>query len=311
MKMTTTRITASVAALMTMMIAGGCDTTAPSDHRPEFVVESYQVAGEPLAPIRLSRTAAVNATYDFNALAVAGADISVLLLATDGHIERPFAYHMVPGESGVYVADEPHIVLPLRTYRLVASDPASGTKLTAETIVPGDFTVARTARERVVYQSTEQFELDVTPSLYPGRQSYYIFSVEALDAHIPMLTPFYRAIITPNNDDDEDELKNYIVLESTIINEANYNENPDSTLTIRLPWFAVAFFGRNRVTASAIDDNVYDFVRSQSVQRGGSTLSPGEIPNVIEHVEGGRGLFGSLARVTLEVVIDRPPLAGE
>lgn len=297
-------------SFMAMLIVGGCDTTAPSDHVSELVVESFQAAGESLATVRLSRTAAVNTLYDFAALAVAGVEVNVQLLSSDGSIEQNFAYHMVPGERGVYVADDSDLVLPLRTYRLLVTDPASGTYLTAETLVPGGFSVARTTRDHVVYQSTEQFELEVTPSLYPGRQSYYIFSVEALDAHIPMLTPFYRAIITPNNDGDEDELRDYIIVESPIINEENYEVNPDETLTIRLPWVAVAFFGRNRVTVNAIDNNVYDFVRSQAVQQGGSTLSPGEIPNVIEHVDGGRGLFGSFARVTLDVFVDRPPLIG-
>lgn len=48
---------------------------------------------------------------------------------------------------------------------------------------------------------------------------------------------------------------------------------------------------------------MYDFVRSESVQLGGSTLSPGEIQNVITHVEGGLGIFGSLASDTIQTYI--------
>jgi hypothetical protein len=93
------------------------------------------------------------------------------------------------------------------------------------------------------------------------------------------------------------------ITNSPIINEGNYDINQDGTLTIRLPWIAVAFFGENRLTASALDDNLYDFIRTQTVQQGGSTLSPGEIPNVIERIEGGTGVFGSFARSSYVVRI--------
>ena len=95
------------------------------------------------------------------------------------------------------------------------------------------------------------------------------------------------------------------ITESPIINEGNYEINENGTITVKLPWLAVAFFGPNRLTANALDDNMFDFIRSQTVQQGGSTLAPGEIPNVIDRVEGGTGIFGSLARSSYEVLITR------
>ena len=41
---------------------------------------------------------------------------------------------------------------------------------------------------------------------------------------------------------------------------------------------AIIFYGPNRIFANALDDNLYDYIRSQSIQQGGSTFSPGEIP---------------------------------
>jgi hypothetical protein len=55
-----------------------------------------------------------------------------------------------------------------------------------------------------------------------------------------------------------------------------------------------------------VDDNIFDFVRSHTVQQGGSTLSPGEIPNVLDRVEGGTGIFGSSAQITYETFVKRP-----
>ena len=53
-------------------------------------------------------------------------------------------------------------------------------------------------------------------------------------------------------------------------------------------------------------DFIYDFLRSQSVQLGGSSISPGEIPNVIYNIEGGIGVFGSIAADTIQTNITRP-----
>ena len=58
--------------------------------------------------------------------------------------------------------------------------------------------------------------------------------------------------------------------------------------------------------ANAIDDNLYDFVRSQIIQQGGSTFAPGEIPNILERVNGAHGVFGSYARVSFDLFVKRP-----
>jgi hypothetical protein len=50
---------------------------------------------------------------------------------------------------------------------------------------------------------------------------------------------------------------------------------------------------------------MYDFIRSQTAQQGGGGFTPGSIPNVIETVEGGGGLFGSMASVRSEIFVDR------
>ena len=89
-------------------------------------------------------------------------------------------------------------------------------------------------------------------------------------------------------------------------NEDNYDVNPDGTLTIRYPWLGITFYGPNRLIANALDDNLYDFIRSQSVQQGGSTFAPGEIPNPLARVNGAHGVFGSYARVSFDLFVIRP-----
>ncbi len=282
-----------------MLLLAGCDSTSPSDHVPEVVVESYLLAGERLPEVRVSRSTAVDEVYVFEENAVGNASVRILLLAVDGSIDVVYEYDAMNQSPGVYLPASVDNVLPERTYRLEIQVPGEAEAVTAETLVPGAFELVAANADTIVYQGASQLELDVTRSVYPGRQSIYIFSTESLQPVADLLTPFYRDIAG----DDDDDVASLRITNSPLINEANYDVNPDGTLTIRLPWIAVAFFGQNRLTASALDDNLFDFIRTQSVQQGGSTLSPGEIPNVIEHIDGGTGVFGSYARSSFVVNI--------
>ncbi len=140
-----------------------------------------------------------------------------------------------------------------------------------------------------------------------------MFTLESLDPRIENLTPLYLDAIYEINADeafdpdslDAGELEDFFLNASPPINEGNYTINSDPTLTIALPWFAIAFYGPSRVYTSAIDNGIFDFMRYQQVQQGGSTLSPGEIPNVLDHIEGGRGVFGSMSRVSTVVNVVR------
>lgn len=307
------RCSATAAAFVAVLALAGCDATAPVDHEPRYVVESYQVAGENMRQVRLSRTSPIGVVYDVTRLAVGNARVRIDLLAADGSVEASTPFRERSNEPGVYVPAVPTLpqILPERTYRLeITTFGDSPDRITAETTVPGLFRIERANADTVVYQGPQQFSLDVTKSVFPGRQSVFVFSTEALDPGLDNLTNLYRDIIDPDPEAPPEEIENdlddFYVTTSPPVNEGNYDVNPDGTLTIRLPWFAVAFFGPQRVTPNAVDDNVFDFLRSQGIQQGGSTLSPGEIPNVLDHIDGGTGIFGSFARVSAEVYIKRP-----
>jgi len=285
-------------ALAALALVTGCDGLGASSEPPPAVVEAYFVAGESLGTVRLSRTGDIDEVYDHGALAIRDAEVAVERLETGGTVSERFGY--VHDRDGVYQAvDEAAVVEPETTYRLSATLP-DGSVLTSDTTVPGAFEIRRVNATSVEYQSSEQFEVDVTRSASPGRQTIFVFSIAALEPFEANLTPVYEDLISV---DDLEEIR---VTESPPISEENYDENDDGTLTIRLPWLAVAFYGPNDVSANAIDDNLYDFLRSQLVQQGGSTFAPGEIPNLLDRVDGGAGVFGSLARVTARVEIERP-----
>lgn len=272
-----------------------CGEYVQDDYEQKYVVESFQVAQEPLADVRITTTGKIDDRLNLTANSVNNATVKVSLLKSDGSIDQSFNY--VSSGAGYYRYTGTHRVLPSRTYRL---DAVIGTStISAKTAVPDTMSVLNTNGTRFTYQQ-EQVALTISPSVNPNRNSYFIFTVEAQEPNLSNLTSFYQA--SYERDPDQIPPVRYA---SPILNDGNYTVNADGSFNIQLPWLAVVYYGRNRGYINAIDDNLYDFFRSQSVQRGGGVISPGEIPNAIYHVDGGIGVFGSYAKAYHDVVIER------
>lgn len=293
------RITAMLLFLVSVFLLAGCDLYEQDEYEEFYVVESYLVVNATLPQVRVSRTLPVNEEYSFAKAAIGDATVKVQLLDEAGNPPVNYAYEQQT--EGIYTSvDSQTIVQGARRYRLLVSLP-NGDSVQAETLVPGNFRTLRVNADTVTYQGDPQFKITTTPSEYPGRQTYFIFTVNVVDPAEENLTPLYADFI-----DDDDELSDFFVNSSGIINEQNYVRNTDNSLTVRLPWIGIAFYNANDVIINAIDDNMYDFLRSQDVQTGGAALPPGEIQNVIYNVEGGIGIFGSMASDTNRVFVNRP-----
>lgn len=283
-----------------------CNVYPQDDYEEFYVVESYLVANRQLPQVRLSTTVPADEVYDFEEAAVNNAIIEVRLLANgpESSVEQSFTYSNA--EPGIYQPDQNHAVIPGRTYQLHISFPGSNDVITAQTIIPGSFEILGGVAESVVYQSTQQLEITLSESSYPGRQNIFVFNAISFEPDAEDLTPFYSDVFQ-DSDDPEEDITLLSNNSSGIINEGNFEVNPDGSVTVKYPWIGIAFYGLNDIVANTLDDNVYDFVRSQQVQLGGSTLSPGEIQNVIYHVDGGIGVFGSLASDTVTTNVERNP----
>lgn len=294
------RLPAAASVLLVLALVA-CDAVDPAPPDAGYVVEAYLEASEMLPQVRVSRTAAVGVPYDFERLAVTNARVTIHLLDAAGTAERTYPYRDIPEQPGVYRPARFGHVMPSRTYALEVVLENEARTITARTRVPALIRLGGVNADTVVYQSTDQFVLRIRRDEQRERQGYFIFATEAMDARVEHLTPFARDLYDRGNV-SLDELRQGA---SPILNEANYDVEDDSTLAIRFPWLAVLFYGPNRVTANALDDNLYDLIRTQSVQRGGSTLSPGEIPNILEHIDGGTGIFGSFARASFDIYVRR------
>ncbi len=299
--------TLPILILVILFLSGGCNPYKQDSYHQQYVVESYLVAGNPLPQVQLFTTIPAGQKYDFEDIAVRGADVQIQLLNDDGNTEKTYDYEMY--SEGFYVPADTGTVRSQREYRLLIRVPGDSATIEASAIVPESFHLTGSPPDTVIYQSADGIPLTITKSAYPGRQNIYIFSTVAVGGLDTLrLTPFYRDIFTQQSDQDDGDkisLSDYRINASPIVNEANFTPNSNGTLTIKWPWIGIAYYGKNKLVINAIDDNIYDFVRSQSVQTGGNTLPPGQIQNAIMHVKGGIGIFGAMATDTAEVYIKR------
>lgn len=293
--------------LVLLAALAGCDL-AEEDFQPQVVVDGFLVAGEILPTVRLSETAPIEAVYSFEAFALSGAEVQVALLGEGGAVEQVYPFRELEDLAGHYgvATFPPPRVRPGRRYRVEAQLPdrpdlvPEGLAVRAETTVPDSFRVVTPPPDTVAYDiDAPSPALDVTPSTVPGRQAVFLFNIQALDPDAYGLTPTLAELIASTDAEPGD----FVETASPLLNEGNYDRNPDGTLTIRVPWLSIAFFGPNRFTANALDDALYDFLRSRNAQFNPSTLAPGEIQGVLSNVENGTGVFGSIARVSVEVFI--------
>jgi hypothetical protein len=289
--------------LTTLLLFISCEIYSQDEYEEIIVVEAYMIANRQLPEVRVSRTMPVDIEYNFDDSAISGATVLVSLLDESGNREQTFAYLPVQPGSGVYnPAIFNHTVLPGRTYRLEIEFLNRPESIRAETTIPGQVSIINEIREEVIYQSEEQLEIVLAPSDNTVSQNIFVFDSITLDPAEDNMTPFYSAAVRNGNAKVEDFINN----SSGLINEGNFTLNADRSISLKFPWIGVAFYGDNLIVTNSVDQNLADLVRSQEVQLGGSTLSPGEIPNLIYNIDGGIGIFGSISTDTVQTRFLRP-----
>jgi len=288
--------------ILSLFVITGCESLSQDEYEEFFVIESYAVAGRPLPSITIKRTGEATELFDDEALRVNDATVQLVRLDENDNVVQEFEY-ILDGDKGVYSANnQTEVVQAGGTYQFIAEVPGADEQIRATTIVPDSFDIISEIPVQLVYQGEEQLEITITNTTPEFRQNVFVFSTVAQEPLEENLTPFYKASF----DDDNIDLDDVIINSSGLINEGSFDINPDNTITLRFPWLGVAFYGENVVVIDSVDENLFDLVRSQEVQLGGSTLSPGEIPNVLYNTEGAIGIFGSMATDTVSTRFVRP-----
>lgn len=289
--------------LTLLLTAAGCDILNQDSYQEYIVIESYAYAGMPYPEILITRTLPANMAYAEADAAISQATVRLSKVGVNGETMDAAEYTPSETRPGWYLpAGNDQIIQAETTYRFDIEIPGNK-PIRAETTVPALIDFVSDLPAEVPYQGEKQLELVLNSPVQSAFSTYYLFNSTALEPSMENLTPFYRAAV---DGDDESDYTDYIVTNSGLISENNFDRNSDGTITFEYPWIGVSFYGPNRLVAYSVDKNTYDLVRTQSVQLGGSNLSPGEIPNVIYNVEGALGIFGSMSADTAFTSFTRP-----
>jgi hypothetical protein len=287
--------------LMLLPAVVSCELYKQDAYVEQYVVDAWLVALEPMPAIRLSTTSPINERFTLENRGVNNAEVVVKRVASGGQVLEIFPFS--PSGNGVYTpartAEPKPLIEPNAIYELEILIGPERHRISAKTVIPDTFMVVSLNATELVYQGQEQFTLELTPSVAPNRMTWYIFTGSTLAPETAELTPFYAGLNDPRED--------FFVVSSGILNENSTRNNGSDLVELVFPWIGVAFYGPNRISASAVDQNIYDFIRSANVQLGAPNQSPGEIENLIYNIEGGIGIFGSYATASVEVEVLKPP----
>jgi len=285
-----------------LLFIAACEQYNQDTFEEFVVVESYAVANDSLPDVFVRTTARAELQYIASDLVIENANVQIVLLDESGSEEQVFGYIFSSEQQKYIPQNQTHRMLPKRTYRLDVNFDDRPEVIQATTIIPDDFEVINEIPESLFYQGDNQLELVLSETEQTQSQNVFVFTAIALHARLDNMTPFYFA----STEEDGVEVSDFQVNSSGLINEDNFTRNADGTINLKYPWLGVAFYGETRIVTQSVDKNIADLVRSQDVQLGGSTLSPGEIPNLIYNVEGGIGVFGSLASDTVTTIFLNP-----
>lgn len=294
-------ISFTIGFLVLLFMNVSCDIYNQEDYQEYIVVEAYAVANRPLPEIHISTTSPVEVAYNREFQILQNANVRITRLDDDGNDAEVFNYFFSLTNNS-YITPSFHEIIPNSTYRLDIDFNNRPEVIRAFTIVPDEFRILNELPSEVIYQSDELLEVTVSAPKRTNFKNVFVFSTIAENPTVENLTPFYRASF----DNENIELTDVMINSSGLINEGNFEINADQTITLQFPWIGVAFYGESKIVINSVDKNLADLVRSQQVQLGGSTLSPGEIPNLIYNIEGGIGIFGSLSADTARTKFLRP-----
>ena len=284
--------------LLLFVVISGCELYLDDGYEERYSVQSYLIANEHLPEVRLTKTLPIEENFDQQSVAVTDASVEIRLLNPDSSIARRF--HYLHSNLGRYLPEDSlhTFVKAGKPYQLYVTLP-DGKKLKATTFVPGDFTALKKPKDRYEYQDSDNVAFLCSPSSYPNRQAYYLFTAQAGQPHGENLTPYYRDLVKNKGA----WINSYFINNSEISSREKYQTDAEGNVELGIPWSVFAFFGPNKIIVNAIDDNIYDYLRFHNELTDGTTLNNGEIQSARYNIEGGMGIFGSMARVSSEVQI--------
>ncbi|HEU4366118.1 MAG TPA: DUF4249 family protein [Candidatus Krumholzibacteria bacterium] len=303
--------------LLTLALFATCSPERPDE---EFfapvgagipVVDATMVVGKPFPDVYVTETLAPNQPFSYEAAGVQGAMVSI----AGGGMTVPYFSTLPPGHYVPAGGD----VLPETTYRLNVTLP-DGRVVRATTTTPGplrvrDWVLLDSNGQNVVQtlRTFDEFPTD-EDTVYTLPENQLIFGVGLLEVRLENDPAEGYLVGLQSLDLDSELLVDTSFLdEEDIDNFTRQNSSPPFAATqtyLRAPWFAIYYEGRYKVRVFKMDRNWYDLARTDPVMGAGGFGFGGEagdntVPPLF-HVEGGVGLFGSMASDSIGFYVNAP-----
>lgn len=300
--------------LVAALLLAGCSTTRePGDlYKPTdvgvLVLDATLIVDRPAPEIRISETLDPGTPYTPEVAAVRAADVR--LTRNDGAV---VLYAENPSAPGHYRPEGvPASILPETSYTLTV-EASRNRRATATTVTPARFSVERWVllnEQTLAVERQLRTFAELGDEVYTAPENQVVYQQGLLEARIRRngAVAYQAGLVSLDLDSDR-------VIEADFLDEEDYaqldRQNASPALEaadslIRLPWFAIFWAGRYRITIHAIDRNWYDFIRSFPQGDGGFGIGGNAGDNFerpLFHVEGGIGLFGSAAVDSIGFVI--------
>ncbi len=305
-------------ALLPIVLAlvPACDTTRePGDLIAPglsdlLVLDAILIVDQPLPPLFVRQTIAADLPYSPAAAAVTEATVEI------DTPEGTWIYTDDPDSAGRYVPEVgAPIVRAMTRYRLVVE--SDGRRASAETVTPEKVSI-----DEAMLLDEETLEV-LRPMVTfadadwegvfgaPENQVPYLSALPELRFD-PVDVPAYQVGILRLDQDSQpvidlsflDEESKEEIYEQTRFGAQSPPMNIDSG-RLKMPWFAIVFGGPHLVKLFAIDENWFDYIRSNGVDTdnrwGGLAGDAFERP--VFHIDGGIGLLGSASVDSIGLVI--------
>lgn len=260
------------------------------------VVDVQLIVDAPLPPVHLSRTLAPGTTYTAAAAALSGAVVAIR------QADQIIDYTEDPEDPGRYLPTASVATLPATLYRLEVRL-TDGRQVKAQTHTPDRLQITQLLlldEETLLPRRELKLFAELGEAVYYAPENQIFYQQGLLEARVAeeIDIPAYQLAIF-NLEEDSALLIDADFLEEDDLAEFE-RKGASPPLAVRkgqarLPWFAVAFAGRHKFKIYAVDENWYDFIRTDPDGNGGGFggLLGDQFQRPTFNIEGGIGLFAS------------------
>ena len=272
----------------------------------DLVVDALLLVDEHLPELFVRRSLAADVAYDRGATGVADARVRIL------QGDRVFEYAPDTEEPGRYLPPpDPPRVEPRTEYRLEVE--VGGQSLWGRTTTPDRLRVRKAVlidwETGEVLRTLKSFA-EAGDGVFEAPENQLLYLEGVLEIHLEAAAAAgYQAGIfsldeSPEKvNEDLDEFYDDDV-------DPSRNESPPLAVTegiVRWPWFAVYYTGRSIVKVYALDQNWFDYARTNADQQeqggGAGGLAGDNFERPLFSVQGGLGLFGSASADSVGFVV--------